>query len=101
MPERSFFYKKKQFPVCARCSGTFIGHLVAILLFLTKRQMSFKNSCFFIGIMGVDWGIQEIGIKKSTNIRRLVTGFCGGLGLFNIYGLLLRKIMNQIIVKKG
>ena len=25
MPERSFFYKGKQFPVCARCTGVIIG----------------------------------------------------------------------------
>lgn len=39
-----------------------------------------------MGIMGIDWGIQEAGIRESTNKRRLITGFCGGLGLFSIYG---------------
>ncbi len=94
LPERSFFYKDKQFPVCARCTGVFIGHTVAIILFLLKKQISFSKCCLLIGVMGTDWGIQEFGIKESTNKRRLVTGFCGGLGLFSIYGLIIRKIWN-------
>jgi uncharacterized membrane protein len=35
--------------------------------------------------MGLDWFIQEVGIQPSTNGRRLLTGFLGGLGIFGIY----------------
>lgn len=98
LPDRSFFYKGKQFPVCARCTGVFIGHFTAVILFIIKKQISFIHCCILMGIMGADWGVQEIGIKKSTNKRRLVTGFFGGLGLFSIYGLIIRKIWS--IIKK-
>lgn len=84
MPERSFFYKGKQFPVCARCTGVFIGHLMAVILFIMKKPVSFKICCVFMGIMGSDWYIQEAGLKKYTNRKRLITGFLGGLGLFSI-----------------
>lgn len=29
LPERSFFYNGKQFPVCARCTGAIVGQIIA------------------------------------------------------------------------
>ncbi len=89
MPERSFFYKGKQFPVCARCTGVFLGHMTAILLFLCGKRFSFRKCFALMAVMGLDWGVQEAGIAESTNIRRLFTGFCGGLGLFSLYGRII------------
>ncbi|HIU01973.1 MAG TPA: DUF2085 domain-containing protein [Candidatus Onthocola gallistercoris] len=91
IPERSFFFHGHQFPVCARCTGVAVGQILAIILNLF-RKISFSISLLFLGIMGIDWGIQEIGIKESTNKRRFVTGILGGFGCFNIYCILIRKI---------
>ena len=33
MPERSFFWKEYQFPICARCTGLAVGYLIGIMLF--------------------------------------------------------------------
>ena len=33
IPERSFFFKGYQFPVCGRCTGVIIGEIVTIILF--------------------------------------------------------------------
>lgn len=33
-PDRSFFYKGYQFPVCARCTGLFVGYFVGIAIFM-------------------------------------------------------------------
>ena len=94
LPERSFFYKGKQFPVCARCTGTFFGELFAVLLLLFKKILPPKIAVLFLGIMGMDWLSQELAlrgvqknflIRESTNVRRLITGFFGGLGLFSLY----------------
>ena len=65
MPERSFFYKGYQFPVCARCTG------------------------------GFDWGIQELKIIPSTNFRRLLTGIFGGFGIFSIYFLIIKYVFKK------
>ena len=95
LPERSFFYQGHQFPVCARCTGVCLGQLTAILLnFFRNIPLSLSILCLFI--MGIDWGIQEIGIKASTNPRRLITGFLGGFGLFNLYGILLKRLLSCI-----
>jgi len=44
--------------------------------------------------MGLDWFIQYIGFRQSNNIRRLITGFLGGLGVFGIYINIFIKIIN-------
>ena len=93
MPERSFFYKGRQFPVCARCTGVSIGQTTAIILALFKRFLSFPSALFLLLIMGFDWGIQAIHMKESTNSRRLITGFCGGLGLFSMYVKIFKKVV--------
>ena len=36
MPERSFFYKGYQFPVCARCTGLMAGYLLGIFVYFLK-----------------------------------------------------------------
>ncbi len=85
MPERSFFYKGKQFPVCARCTGVFFGQTAAVLLLLIKRRVPLKTAILFLIPMGADWSLQEAGILKSTNRRRLMTGLLGGFGVLSVY----------------
>ncbi len=67
MPERSFFYKGKQFPVCIS----------------------------LLGLMGFDWILQESGFRQSTNPRRLLTGFAGGFGLFSFYIIIMRALTRK------
>lgn len=93
IPERSFFFKGHQFPVCARCTGVAIGQLVAIFVNILI-SVPLSVAIILLGIMGIDWGIQEIGLKKSTNLRRLITGFLGGFGLFSIYACIIKKIIS-------
>lgn len=94
MPERSFFYKGRQFPVCARCTGVFIGQLAAVVCNIFT-DISVKISVLFLGIMGVDWSIQEAGIKESTNTRRFLTGILGGFGLYNFYCVVIKRLVRR------
>ncbi len=64
MPERSFFYKGHQFPVCARCTGVSIGQFAAVI-FNFFLDIPAAISFIFLGSMGIDWLLQETGIKKS------------------------------------
>lgn len=82
MPERSFFYKGKQFPVCARCTGVILGQLCAIIIGMT-RDISLRVSLILLSAMGIDWGLQEFKVKESTNVRRFVTGLLGGFGFYS------------------
>lgn len=90
--DRSFFIKGHQFPVCARCTGVFIGECSAVILFrVLKLPTIFLFG--FCAIMFFDWLLQFLNILESTNGRRFVTGtLCGyAVGTFYIHGLILLK----------
>ena len=97
MPERSFFIRKRQFPVCARCTGVMIGELVAIVHIVIGVRPSALIILGFLLVMGIDWGIQKIGILESTNFRRLVTGIAGGFGTSYAYLIALRIIYESVV----
>ena len=84
MPERSFFFRGKQFPVCARCTGALIGQLIGgVLYFFFKLPILW--CLFFALLMFIDWLIQYLDILPSKNYRRLITGVLCGIGLVQIY----------------
>lgn len=85
MPERSFFFKGYQFPICARCTGVLIGELVALILLLCSIKIGFIVSLILLIPMGIDWGLQYLKILMSDNIRRLITGILGGVGMIYFY----------------
>lgn len=84
MPERSFFVKGYQFPVCARCTGVIISAVIALIVFFKKKiqlRICFALSC----VMLCDWGMQYLKIRESTNTRRFVTGLIGGFGYSTLH----------------
>lgn len=96
MPERSFFYKGKQFPVCARCTGVMIGQIIAYLTFFCIPP-SIHICIIGCAIMFADWFIQFIGVLKSTNIRRLITGIIGGYSTVAIFCLIIKHIVSMLV----
>ncbi len=96
MPERSFFIKGYQFPICARCSGAFLGEIIAVLLILLKINVNILWAIILLLTMGLDWFLQQINWIESNNIRRLITGILGGFGItytyYNIFIFLKSKI---------
>ena len=101
-PERSSFIHGKQFPVCARCTGVGIGQFVALILAIATRvKVNIIIPIASLGIMGIDWGIQECGLKESTNRRRLVTGILGGFGLFTLYIRAIQAVFHMFRKKNN
>ena len=93
IPERSFFFKGYQFPVCARCCGTILGHSIAIFMSFFRHFISIPVAILMSVIMFFDWFIQYIGLKESNNKRRFVTGILGGLGTSSLYLRMLRILV--------
>ena len=97
MAERSFFVKGYQFPVCARCTGVLIGEIMTIIAMIIGMRMKTSIAITLIAIMGLDGGLQYKKILYSTNIRRLLTGICAGMGLTHFYYLMITFIVNIIM----
>lgn len=92
MPERSFFFKGYQFPLCARCTGILIGELLALpslLLF----QPSLPLAIALIVPMACDGMLQYVFSVMSNNVRRAITGLLAGYGYTSLYvGLFLMLV---------
>lgn len=84
MPERSFFLKGYQFPVCARCTGVIISAIIATVVFV-KKKLPIGLCIALSSIMLFDWGLQYLQIKESTNTRRFITGLIGGFGYSTLH----------------
>ncbi|MBU0494561.1 MAG: DUF2085 domain-containing protein [Chloroflexi bacterium] len=93
IPERSFFFRGVQYPICARCTGVLLGQLVTGIVAIGGFCMPFTIGILLMVPMGIDWGIQYLGIQESTNVRRFVTGFLGGCGYVFILAQAIRTIM--------
>ncbi|MCL2434314.1 MAG: DUF2085 domain-containing protein [Clostridia bacterium] len=91
LPERSFFWRGRQFPVCARCTGLFAGFLLGLcagLLFGAGLPIYIATGVA-VTAMAVDGFGQHFGAWVSTNPRRVITGFlCGFFLLWALAGWL-------------
>lgn len=95
MPERSFFIKGYQFPVCARCTGVIISAIAAAIVFM-KKKLPISICAVMSSVMLIDWGLQYLEIKESTNKRRLITGLIGGFGYSTLHMYFYRHIFKKI-----
>lgn len=79
LPERSFSFRNRQVPLCARCLGISIGAL-AIPLYVRDMRVA----VVLIAAMIIDGGTQALGLRVSKNWVRFISGIgfslgCGGL----------------------
>lgn len=83
-PERSFFYKGKQFPICARCTGELAGLIIG---FVGWWFVQLPSSVYILLLipMSVDGFIQMLTPYESTNLKRLITGFLFGIGFISLF----------------
>lgn len=80
MPERSFFYKGYQFPICARCTGIIIGYIFAFIFIILDIHINLYLSIILIAPMAFDGIIQLSTSYESNNLKRLLSGFFAGIG---------------------
>jgi uncharacterized membrane protein len=85
MHERSFFFGDYQFPVCARCTGIYIGGVIGIFFaFLFKFNFIILSICTALSVlaMGTDGLLQLKKVLMSNNPRRIITGLLFGFFFF-------------------
>ncbi len=86
IPSRTFHYRGNPFPICSRCTGIFIGYIIATILLILSIFFPLFLIRFWISIillipMLLDGGIQYFTHYESNNIKRLITGLLGGIGI--------------------
>ena len=100
IPERSFFIKGHQFPVCARCTGFYTGLVVYLIVkFFYRPPYDFRMLLISMVLMipvAVDGLTQYFGPRESTNNLRFATGFVGGVGLIIFFKIIIGWILNVL-----
>jgi uncharacterized membrane protein len=83
-PERSFFYKGKQFPVCARCTGIHLGYFS--YPFFLFNFLYFPIAITFLLLIPtiLDGLTQAYWDRESNNWLRVTTGIGAGMGLMSL-----------------
>jgi len=96
-PERSFFWKGKQFPMCARCTGIHIGYLSMPILFLEYAYIDFWIAVLMVLPTYIDGTLQAFLNWESNNWRRLITGILAGIGTMGVINV-VGEIIGQYIL---
>ena len=93
IPSHSFSVGANQFPVCARCTGLYIGSFISIVYaFLSGKKKSIPKKKFivFLAVLFLLWAgdglnslisdfLNKPFLYQSSNLSRLITGY--GMGL--------------------
>ena len=89
-PDRSFYFRGKQFPICARCTGELIGIILGIPIDFFWGCPRFEIVLVMMIPLIFDGFLQRLTSYESGNIRRLITGILFGIAFIFAF-LYLRR----------
>jgi uncharacterized membrane protein len=90
LPARTFHYGLDALPICARCTGIYVGLLAGLVYLIAanrKRESGFPPwwalafGVVGIGLMGIDGVSSYAGWRPTSNELRLITGLLAGSAL--------------------
>ena len=97
LPQRSFFFNEYQSPLCARCTGMYLGFFIGLVFLIIRRRTHSARMptaaivsvlIGFITIMGVDGINSTISVipgapqlYHTTNLHRILTGTLFGIAM--------------------
>lgn len=86
LPARSFYWKGKQFPICARCTGEAVAMVLEIILFALTGWYAGKGWCIVLTLPLVVDGVLQWKTKWfSNNPLRFITGLFFGIAIVSIF----------------
>jgi uncharacterized membrane protein len=98
LPDRTFKIKNRYFPVCARCTGLYIGafsYFIYVYFFYVDYTPTLIMIAFLMIIPTfLDGLTQFFGLRESNNILRLFTGLIGGVG----FAILVKALKYLILM---
>ena len=104
IPEHGICIKGFYLPLCARCTGTLIGCVVTIFLFLfvirrSKYRLSLHILSFLLAVPClIDGLLQYVWQVESDNFRRILTGLLLGASIvlsIGYFSVLIDRKMNR------
>lgn len=84
-PERSFYFKGRQFPICARCTGVLLGWMIGIIYCIFSEVPKVYITVLILFPLIFDGTMQSLRKKESNNIKRIITGIFFGMGTIFIF----------------
>ena len=81
--DRSFFWRGRQFPLCARCTGELTGIILAAVGG-AFGLLPMQAAILLLMPLILDGSVQLFTKYESTNMRRLITGVLFGCGLYTM-----------------
>jgi uncharacterized membrane protein len=114
IPSHSYFIGGHQMPLCARCSGTYLGALVALVLLVVLRRRAgglpapqlIAVLAVFFGAMvldGLNSTIQTFGsgFWQTNNVIRILTGALAGVSIsFMFYPMFNLSLWSRRAVRR-
>jgi uncharacterized membrane protein len=98
IPQRTFKIKGRYFPVCARCTGFYIGafsyFILAYFVYVEYTVYLVILAILMIIPAFLDGFTQLMGSRMSNNNLRLLTGLVGGVGL----AILVKAVKWMILI---
>jgi uncharacterized membrane protein len=101
LPDRSFFIHEHQSPLCARCTGMYLGFFIGLIFLIVRRRTHSARMpttaiisilIGFMTIMGIDGVNSTISIipgapqlYHTTNVHRIVTGTLFGIAMCMLF----------------
>lgn len=79
--DRSIKLSRFTFPLCARCTGIWLGFATGLLLRFAGLHMPLVFAVTFILPLMVDGLTQRSGFRESNNVLRLLTGILFGIAI--------------------
>lgn len=99
-PERSFHFKGKPLPICARCTGILIGIFSSIIFFIFFPNIS-PWFIFLFLVPGLLDGFVQLKTKyRSNNFKRLITGILLGFGCVFHFVLVYHEFYKLALIIK-
>ncbi|MCL2491316.1 MAG: DUF2085 domain-containing protein [Coriobacteriia bacterium] len=111
MPERSFIYGGVQLPVCARCTGMYVGITITLVLLFVlykgAQRVGLPSTAFFVAAaiatfaIGFDGFGSYLGFYETNNFARILTGimFGSAMGVV-LYAILIESLAKFISADK-
>ena len=96
-PDRSFFWKGQQLPVCARCTGTHVGYLSLLVFPIAQTHLGWGPAAVMLLPALLDGGLQASTSYESNNILRVITGFLLGVGVMSLLAGVGQSIGNYLL----